>query len=70
MWKGVHCTQRHPPRCQASSSPDTGLATSSFMKAGSAASKGLGHLGQPVGRSSVADRPPPPPTSSIQTLLG
>ena len=53
-WKGVHCCQRHSPRCQASSTPDAGLPASFFTKAGSSASK----------------RPQPPGTASGEGLRG
>lgn len=54
MWKGAHCTQRHPPLCQASSTPDTGLA----------------HLFLHEGRLCSLQRPRPPGTAGGEELGG
>lgn len=74
VWKGAHCTQLHSPLCQASPSPDTGCRPLSSLRQALQPLKGFSHLGQPAGRSSVADRPWPwafkCPSPRTQTLLG
>lgn len=60
-----HCTQRHPPLCHASSTPDIGPAHLFLHKGRLCSLQRLRPPGTAGGEELLADRPP-----SIQTWLG